>query len=132
MAARYFPAIVDRGASGYGVTFPDLPGCTSGGDTVDDAVRSAEEALALHIRGMVEDGDPIPDSTPLDRIVRDPDVDEVARVLVRAEFPGKTVRFNATMDDGLLTQVDRAARVRGMSRSGFLAEAARRLLGEAG
>lgn len=75
-------------------------------------------------------GDVIPDPTPLDRIDRDPEVDEVARVLVRAELPGRTVRFNATMDDGLLTQVDRAAQVRGMSRSGFLAEAARRLLGE--
>lgn len=129
MTVQYFPAIIDRGTDGYGVTFPDLPGCTSGGTTVDDAAHSAEEALALHLRGMIEDGEMIPDPTPLDRIGRDPEVEEIARILVRAELPGKAVRFNATIDESLLARIDRAAQAAGMSRSGFLAEAARRMLG---
>lgn len=96
---------------------------------MEDAALSAEEALALHIRGMMEDGEALPDPTPLDRIERDPEVDEAARVLVRAELPGRTARFNATMDEVLLARVDRAAQAAGMSRSGFLADAARRVLG---
>ena len=129
MPVRYYPAIIERGSHGYGVFFPDLPGCTSAGDTMEDAALSAEEALALHIRGMMEDGEALPDPTPLDRIERDPEVDEAARVLVRAELPGRTARFNATMDEVLLARVDRAAQAAGMSRSGFLADAARRVLG---
>lgn len=128
MASRYFPAIIDTGPSGFGVTFPDLPGCTSAGDSIDDATRSAEEALALHLRGMMEDGEDIPNPTPLDKIKPDLEVDEVARVLIRAELPCKMAQFNATMDDALLSRVDRAAQHLGMTRSGFLSEAARRML----
>lgn len=129
MAIRYYPAIIDRGESGYGATFPDFPGCVSGGDTIEEAARSAEEALALHIRGVLADGETLPEPTAMDRIEHDPEVGEVARVLVRVELPGKAVRFNATMEEGLLARIDAAASAQGMSRSGFLAEAARRALG---
>ncbi|MFD2234080.1 type II toxin-antitoxin system HicB family antitoxin [Phaeospirillum tilakii] len=130
MAIRYYPAIIERGEGpGFGVFFPDLPGCTSAGETIEAAARSAEEALGLHLRGMIEDGDPLPDPTPLDRIEPDPEIDEACRVLVRADLPGKTIRFNATMDEGLLSRIDAAARAEGMSRSGFLAVAAREKLG---
>lgn len=131
MAAKYFPAIVDRSHETFGVTFPDFPGCSSSGSTMDEALLSAEEALALHINGMIEDGDAIPSPTPLDRVERDPELENVAVAMVRAELPGKAVRFNATMDEGLLAQIDRAATARGMSRSGILAEAARKMLSEA-
>ena len=42
--------------SDYGVSFPDFPGCITAGRTLEEARRTAVEALALHIRGMVEDG----------------------------------------------------------------------------
>lgn len=45
---------------GYSLYFPDLPGCTGGGDDLEDAQRGAAEALNLHIYGMEKDGDPIP------------------------------------------------------------------------
>jgi predicted RNase H-like HicB family nuclease len=128
MAIRYYPAIIERGQSGYGAFFPDFPGCVSAGDTIEETARSAEEALALQIRGMLADDEALPEPTPVDQIERDPEVDEVARVLIRAELPGKTVRFNATMDEALLARIDTAASARGMSRSGFLADAARRIL----
>jgi predicted RNase H-like HicB family nuclease len=63
MPARYFMAIIEAGNAGYGVTFPDLPGCVSAGDTIEAAARNAEEALALHLRGMLEDGELIPPAT---------------------------------------------------------------------
>lgn len=55
----YF-AVLEPCASGYGVYFPDLPGCTSMGDTFNDAMQSAQEALGLHLWGMEDDGDAIP------------------------------------------------------------------------
>jgi predicted RNase H-like HicB family nuclease len=130
MATTYFPAIIEGGNEpGVGVFFPDFPGCVSAGDTVQEAAVAAEKALALHLRGMIEDGERLPEPTPLDQIEQDPEVKELARVLVRAELPGKSVRFNATMDESLLAKIDAAASTSGMSRSGFLAEAARRVLG---
>ena len=51
MAASYYPAIVERAGKGYSVFFPDLPGCTSSGATLQDAARNAEEALAARTLG---------------------------------------------------------------------------------
>ncbi len=129
MASQFFLAIIEGDQeTGYSVFFPDLPGCTSGGETIDQTARNAEDALRGHLALMVRDGDSIPDQRPIDAIDRDPDVNEVARILVKAETSGRSVRVNISLDDRLLEQVDRAAAARGTSRSGFLAEAARQAL----
>ena len=129
MASQFFLAIIEGDQeTGYSVFFPDLPGCTSGGETIDQAARNAEDALRGHLALMVRDGDSIPDQRPIDAIDRDSDVNEVARILVKAETSGRSVRVNISLDDRLLEQVDRAAAARGTSRSGFLAEAARQAL----
>jgi predicted RNase H-like HicB family nuclease len=57
---RQFKAVLHRGANGYGVSFPDVPGCMSVGSTVADAIEQGRKALAFHLRGMVEDGGVIP------------------------------------------------------------------------
>lgn len=121
MTTVYYPAVIERGRRGYGVFFPDLPGCTSAGDTVNEAALNAEEALAGHLLVSEQYGDEIPEPSELDRIEVDPEVEEVARLLVRAERKGKAVRINITLDEGLVAAIDRVAE----NRSGFLAEAAR-------
>ena len=129
MAVVYYPAIVEVGPGpGYGVFFPDLPGCVSAGDTLQETARNAEIALQLHIAGMIEDGERIPPASELDAIPRDHEIAEAARILVRGELPNRLERINITMDEGLLKVIDVAAEARGMTRSGFLAEGARRLL----
>lgn len=56
-----FPIVIHKDAcTGYGVTVPDLPGCFSAGDTLDEAIESAREAIACHIEGLLMDGEPIP------------------------------------------------------------------------
>jgi len=55
-----YVSFIHRDDAGYGVSFPDFPGCVSVGDTVDDAVRHGSEALAFHVEGLVDDGTPIP------------------------------------------------------------------------
>lgn len=53
----FFPAALHKNEhSAYGVTIPDLPGCFSCGDSVEDAIANAQTAAYLHIGGMIEDG----------------------------------------------------------------------------
>jgi len=125
MATRYYPAILERSSEGVGVSFPDFDGCVSHGTSTEDAARQAEAALAMHLNSMIEDGDAIPEPTPLEAVERDPEVEEFARILVRAELPGRAVRLNISIEEGLLAVIDATAKRRGMSRSAFLADAAR-------
>jgi predicted RNase H-like HicB family nuclease len=84
MPIRHYPAIVEGDAeTGYNVFFPDVPGCTSGGDTLQEAALNAEEALASHIELMIESGDKI-----LDDLARpiEPDIIEASRLLVRIDI----------------------------------------------
>ncbi|WP_347270970.1 type II toxin-antitoxin system HicB family antitoxin [Rhizorhabdus histidinilytica] len=124
MATVYYPAIVERASKGYSVFFPDLPGCTSAGATLQEAARAAEAALDGHLIVTAEAGEALPDPSDLDDVERDPEVDEAARILVRGEKPGRSVRINITMDERLVAAIDRVSR----NRSGFIAEAARAAL----
>lgn len=121
MAIVVYPAIVERAAEGFSVYFPDLPGCTSAGRTEQEAFTNAEEALSGHLLVSAQNNEDVPAPSSLDDIPHDPEVDEVGRILVRAEKPGKSVRLNITLDECLVAAIDRVAR----NRSGFLAEAAR-------
>ncbi|QHL92058.1 HicB family protein (plasmid) [Sphingomonas changnyeongensis] len=124
MAVVFYPAIIERGAQGFGVTFPDLPGCVSAGGTVQEAALNAEDALAGHLMVMSQSGEAIPGPSMLDGLQSDVEVQEVARILVRADRPGRAVRLNITMDEGLVAAIDRVT----SNRSGFLADAARAAL----
>lgn len=124
MATVMYPAIIERAGEGFSVFFPDLPGCTSYGATVTEAALNAEEALDGHLLVSAQHGDEVSDPSALEDIEQDPEVDEVARLLVRADKPGKSVRLNITMDEGLVAAIDRVAK----NRSGFLSEAARAAL----
>jgi len=57
----------------YGVTVPDLPGCFSGGEGVDDAMASVREAIDLHLQGLLEDGGGIPSPGNIARHQHNPD-----------------------------------------------------------
>jgi predicted RNase H-like HicB family nuclease len=126
---RYHAALVESGApgAGYDVVLPDFPRCTSAGDTAEQAIANAAEALFFHMEGMAEDGLPVLDPDPLDAPLPDW-LDGVDGVRVLVEPPGKAVRVNVTIDAALLARIDRAADARHISRSGFLAEAAREKL----
>ncbi|WP_050472740.1 type II toxin-antitoxin system HicB family antitoxin [Pannonibacter phragmitetus] len=56
---------------GYGISFPDFPGCISAGDTMDEVLRRGAEALAFHVKGMKEHGEPIPAPRDLPTILAD-------------------------------------------------------------
>jgi predicted RNase H-like HicB family nuclease len=122
---RFYWAIIERGSDGFGVFFPDVPGCTSAGETAQEAAINAEEALQGHLALALEHGEALPDASDVDGIVHDPDVEEVARVLVRFDVPARAVRVNITLPEDLLQEVDRYAKGNGFTRSGLLAQAVR-------
>lgn len=68
----YIALIHKDAASDYGVSFPDFPGCITGGRTLDEARDMAAEVLAFHIASMTEDGDAIPAPSSLEEIMSDP------------------------------------------------------------
>ncbi len=54
-------AFPDPVTGSYTVTVPSLPGCVAQGRTLDEAVAMAKDAIKLHIRGMIEDGEEVPE-----------------------------------------------------------------------
>ena len=128
---RYIAFIHKDPDSIYGVSFPDVPGCISAGDTIDDAVRNAVEALSGHVRMLEADGDPVPRPRDFDAIMNDPDLvedreDAMTTIVPLLRDRGSSTRINVSLDLGLLEAIDAAARERGQTRSAFLASAARR------
>jgi len=124
-------ALIHKDAdSDYGVSFPDFPGCITAGSTIDEAKDLAQEALAFHLEGLLADGDRIPAPSRLEDILADPqNADAVAFLVVPVHLPAsKTVRVNISVPEDTLRQIDAAAKQRGLSRSSFLVQAARRSL----
>ena len=79
---QYVGLIHKEETSDCGVSFPDFPGVVTAAATVDEARDLAEQALAFHVEGMVEDGAPVPKPTPIEQIEADPDYPERASILV--------------------------------------------------
>ena len=114
----------------YGVTVPDLPGCVSAGETADEALAGAAEAIALHVEGLEAEGQPVPAPRTIEAILADPALSEDRSGAMLATVPlvrdrGRAVRVNISMETGLLEAVDAEARARGMTRSAFIAGAVR-------
>jgi predicted RNase H-like HicB family nuclease len=87
----YYPAIIEPASEGYGVFFPDVPGCTSAGATVQEAALNATVALQAHLDLAAEHSEAIPTPSELDAIMLDPGVVEAARVLVRVDVSARTL-----------------------------------------
>jgi predicted RNase H-like HicB family nuclease len=93
---HYVAIIEDNGPDeAVGVWFPDLPGCISGGDDVDEALESAPEAITFYAQELIEDGRQLPPPRTLAALEADPEFTDDIRnhTVVLIEFP---VRDDAT------------------------------------
>jgi len=127
---HYYFAVVHKDEdSAFGVHFPDVPGCFSAADQIDDIVPNAIEAL-----GLYSEDQELPPSRSVDQLRRDP---EVAADLSEGAFlvavpvienDARVVRANITMESGMLKAIDAEAKARGLTRSAFLTQAARRAI----
>jgi len=124
--ANYIAIVHKESKSDFGVSFPDFSGCITAGKNIDEAKDMAQEALSLHIQGMIEDGDQLPVPSSLEDIMSDPDFANAIAYLVVSvpDAKPRTVRVNVTVPEMTLKQIDAAAKKRGMSRSSFLVHAA--------
>ena len=118
----------DDGAR-FGATVPDLAGCFSGGDCLDDALESVREAIDLHVEGLIEEGLPVPEQTRT-LAVHQANADYAGGVWAVVDVPvekylGPAEKINITVPRLVLSRIDEYARKHGQSRSGFLVEAAR-------
>ena len=122
-----FPIVVHKDAeSSYGVIVPDLPGCFSGGDTLDEAVEMAHEAVICHVGGLLEHGDRIPKQRPLEIHHENPDFADGIWALIDVDLSQacpKAVDVSLTIPSHILDLIDDIATQDGESRSGLVARA---------
>ena len=124
---NYAIAIEHEKGTAYGVEFPDLPGCFSAGDTLDEALANAREAAAFHIEGLLDAGTGVPPAQGLE--VHAGRREYAGRTwgivgLDLAALSGKSKRLNISLPERVLRRIDAAAAKNGESRSGFLARVA--------
>lgn len=124
--------------SGWGVTFPDLPGCVSGGATFEAASDAARVALAGHVAMLRLERDPVPAPRSFEALRADIDVagdldDGAVAAFIRLEaVAAPKERINIMIDPVLLREADARARASGKSRSAMIEEALRERLESAG
>ena len=113
--------------SAFGVVVPDLPGCFSAGDTLEEAFDNAREAIEAHCEVLAEDGEDLPRAAPLGEHQADPELAGWIWVMVDVpveRFFGPAEKINITVPARILARIDDYARRHGESRSGFLVRAA--------
>lgn len=121
-----YPIVIEPGtlATAFGVVVPDLPGCFSAGDTLDEAIAGAEEAAAAWIDAALDAGEAIPAPSTLDAVRR---LEEYAGwavgviVIDPALLDDTIERVNITLPRRVLLRLDALARAAGQTRSGFIA-----------
>ncbi len=123
----YYVGVLDGRGDVWGVRFPDIPGCVGGGQTPEAAIVDAAEALRDVLAHKRERGFSAPRPSILSDIVASGEIGEgeSAVMIPLLLDSGRTVRANVTFDAALLDAIDAAAKERGLSRSAFLASAAR-------
>ncbi len=113
------------GTTAFGVVVPDLPGCFSAGDTLDEAMTGAEEAAAAWIDATLDAGDAIPRPSSLDAIRANPDYVGWIFALITLDpalLDDTCERVNITLPRRVLKRLDALARAAGESRSGYIAQ----------
>ncbi len=108
----------------FGVVVPDLPGCFSAGDTLDDALANAREAIELWLETVIDDGQPVPQPKALAQHQANADYAGWVWAVVPvdlASLSDKAERVNITLPARVLRRIDQAAKAAGETRSGYIA-----------
>ena len=123
----HYVGVLDGSGDVWGVRIPDIAGCVGGGATAEAAIADAAEALRDVIAHKRENGFAAPRPSTLAEIMASGEIGkgESAVMIPLLIDSGRTVRANISLDAALLEAIDAAAKERGLSRSAFLASAAR-------
>ena len=123
----YFVGILDGSKDVWGVRIPDFPGCVGGGATPEAAIADAIIALRDVVAHYLSKDIAVPKPSAIADILSSGEIEEgESTVMIPLLLDaGRSVRANVTFDAGLLHAIDEAADARGLTRSAFLASAAR-------
>ncbi len=122
-----YPVLIEEGteATAFGVVFPDLPGCFSAGDTLDEALEAAKEAAAAWIDAALDTGQAVPEPSSLDDVRHRPGYKNWTIGVVEltpALFDDTIERVNITLPKRVLRRLDDLAASRHQSRGALIAE----------
>ena len=123
-----YPVLIHKDTnSDYGVTVPDLPGCFSAGETLDNALLNVVEAIECHLEGILLDGESIPPVNAIEEHRNDPAYQDGIWAFVTIDMTklsGNTRRVNITIPERVLNVMDKFAADHNQTRSGLIMEAA--------
>lgn len=124
-----YPIAIEPGDKkrAFGVVVPDLPGCFSAGDTLDEALDNAREAIDLWLETVIDDGGAVPEPRPIAEHQANPEFADWIWAVVSVDLAAlsdKAERINITLPARVLRRIDAAAKAAGETRSGLLARAA--------
>ena len=122
-----YPILIEEGSctTAFGVVVPDLPGCFSAGDTLDEALDGAKEAAAAWIDTALDAGGPIPAPSTLEEARRQPGYEGWTVGVVDLDpalFDDSIERVNITLPKRVLRRLDDLAAARHQSRGAFIAD----------
>lgn len=122
-----YPIAIEPGdeKTAFGVVVPDLPGCFSAGDTIDEALAGAEEAAAAWLDATLDAGGTIPEPSQIENLRRDPTYAGWAFGVIAVDpamLDDAVERVNITLPRRVLERLDAQARAAGKSRSGYIAQ----------
>lgn len=122
-----YPIAIESGdaTQAFGVVVPDLPGCFSAGDTLDEAMSGVEEAAAAWIDATLDQGGAIPPPSSLDALRDDPAFAGWTFGVITLDpalFDDTTERINISLPRRVLRRLDALAEHEGESRSGYIAK----------
>ena len=105
-----YPIAIETGDANhaFGVVVPDLPGCFSAGDTLDDALTNSREAILLHLEGLLDDGKPFPAASSIEQLRKKRSYRGWTWAVVdvdASELGDKAARINITLPQRILEAV---------------------------
>jgi predicted RNase H-like HicB family nuclease len=131
---KAYPAILEKIKQGYSVFFPDLPGAVSAGKNYEGAIKMATECLSLHLYGMLEDKEFIPEPSLILEVMKNLEKNELVALIypdifsVIAQQEDKIIRINITLPQSLLEAIDAKAEQLHMNRSALIQKIAREVI----
>lgn len=122
-----YPIAIETGdeSTAFGIVVPDLPGCFSAGDSLDEAMANAEEAIALWIDATLDAGGSVPAPSTLDSLQKNPEFAGWTFGVVTVDpalLDDRTERVNITLPRRVLKRLDALAKAAGETRSGYIAQ----------
>ncbi|MBI9079893.1 MAG: type II toxin-antitoxin system HicB family antitoxin [Pseudodesulfovibrio sp.] len=124
-------ALFEEEQGGFGVSFPDFPGCSTFGEDLDEAVDQAHEALTLYIELFLEEGNSLPEATSKKELLALPENkgNKVLNIIIEGDG-SDFEEFEVVMHHHLLKRVEKYCKEYGVSPADFFAVAARKAIND--